>query len=60
MGERDVVRGDKRWSVASEPGSGEVIMSITPPGPFPMDIDTAEEVRLLFGAAIGTARGERQ
>lgn len=60
MSQWDVVRGDKRWSVATEPGSGEVTMSITPPGPFPMDIDTAEEARLLFGSAIGTARGPAQ
>jgi hypothetical protein len=59
MGERSVVRGDKRWSVAAEPGGGEVTLSATPPGPFAMDVDTAEEACLLFVAAIRTARGEQ-
>lgn len=60
MSEWSVVRGDKRWTVATEPGSGEITMSITPNGSFPMDIDTAEEARLLFGSAIGTARSTQQ
>lgn len=59
MGERSVVRGDKRWTVAAEPGSGEVVVSVTPPGPLSMDVDAAEEACLLFVAAIHTARGEQ-
>lgn len=59
MGERSVVRGEKRWTVAADPAGGEVTMSVTP-GPFPMDIDTAEEAALLLVAAIHTARGDQQ
>ncbi len=60
MGEWSVVRGDVRWAASSEAGSGEVTMSITPPGPFPMDVGTAEEIRLMLGSAIGTARGTQR
>lgn len=60
MGERSVVRDDRRWTVSAEPAGGEVTQSITPPGPYVMDIDTAEEAVLLFIAAIRTARGDQQ
>jgi hypothetical protein len=60
VGEWSVDRNGTRWTVWAEPGSGEVSTLITPPGPFVVDVDTAQEMRLLLFAAINTAQDQKQ
>lgn len=53
-----VKRGDSVFAITTEPGSGTVTFEVTQP--FVADVNTAQEIRLLMGSAIGTAQGEQQ
>lgn len=45
------------FAITTEPGSGVVSFEVTQP--FRADLDTAEEIRLLIGSAIGTAQSDQ-
>ena len=62
MTEKSVVRGDATWTVRSVPGSGEITYTITNAtgsAQRTVDVDTAQEMRLLEAAAINTAHGQQ-
>lgn len=58
MGQWSVDRDGSTFAITAEPGSGVVTFEVTQP--FHADVTTAQEIRLLMGAAIGTAQGEQQ